>query len=207
MPKIKFNYFDAFERIAEYACKEAEMLERVLQNYDPDEVSEWVRKVHELENLADNENHQIYRNLANEFVPPIEREDIITLSQQLDNIVDYIDDVVQLLYMFNIKEIPEPAFLMCNLIEKSCTALYTALKDFRNFKKSKTLDQLIISVNDYEEDADKVYYESIRELFVKREDDPVYIMAWYHIMVRMERCVDAAENAADTVATIIMKNN
>lgn len=206
MPKLKFNYYDAFERIGEYACKEAEMLNKVLRNYSPDEISDWVVKVHEVENMADEENHHIYRSLANEFVPPIEREDIITLSQQLDNIVDDIDDVVQMLYMLNIQEIPDPPILMGELIEKSCTALYAALKDFRNFKKSKTLDQLIISVNDYEEEADRVYFNAIRELFVKRADQPTYIMAWYHIMVRMERCVDAAEHAADTVATIIMKN-
>lgn len=206
MAKEKFNYFDAFERIAEYACKEAKMLNEILNNYSPDAAYDWVTKIHEIENEADADNHRIYKRLANEFVPPIEREDIATLAQQLDNIVDYIDDVVQRLYMFNIREIPEQAKQMGVLIERACTALSAALKDFRNFKKSKELDQLLVSVNDYEEEADKVYFFAVRELFVKQKDDPLYVIGWYHIMVSLERCVDAAENAATMVATITMKN-
>lgn len=207
MARIKFNYFDAFERLGEYACKEAEMLNSILNNYDPETLSYQVKKVHEIENDADLENHQIYRNLADEFVPPIEREDIVTLAQQLDDIVDDIDDVVQRLYMFNIQEIVEPAIQMGVLIEKSCTALYAVLKDFRNFKKSKTLDQLLISVNDYEEEADNLYYFATRELFTKHASDPLFVMSWYHIMVGLERCVDATEDVATMVSTVIMKNS
>lgn len=206
MPRIKFNYFDAFERLAEFACKEAVMLNDILRSYNLEEMDENVRIVHEIENEADLENHQIYKHLADEFVPPIEREDIVTLANHLDDIVDYIDDVVQGLYMFNIKEIEGPALEMAELVEKACTALYTAIKDFRNFKKSKTLDQMLISVNDYEEDADKLYFSAIHDLFAKCGSEPLHVMSWYHIMVRLERCVDAAEDAATTVSTIIMKN-
>lgn len=206
MPKIKYNYFDAFERIAEYACKEAVMLNDILRNFSPETIGEQVKIMHEIENDADTENHEIYKHLANEFVPPIDREDIATLAQYLDDVVDKIDDVTQRLFMYNIQEIPEPAMQMGELIEKSCTALCTALKDFRNFKKSKTLEQMLICVNDYEEDADKLYFFAVHDLFTKRADDPLYVMSWYHIMVSMERCVDATEDAATTVSTIIMKN-
>ncbi len=206
MAKDKFNYFDAFENIAEYACKEAKMLNEILSNYNPETAQEWVSRVHVIENEADAENHRIYKQLADEFVPPIEREDIVTLAQHLDNVVDYIDDVVQRLYMFNIQEIPEQPKQMGALIENACTALAAALKDFRNFKKSKELDQLLVSVNDFEEEADRVYFYATRELFTKHEDEPLYVIGWYHIMVSLERCVDAAENAATTVSTIIMKN-
>ncbi len=206
MSKIKFNYFDAFERIGEFACKEAAMLNSILREYDPKKMGEHVQIVHEIENEADLENHQVYKHLADEFVPPIDREDIATLVQNLDDIVDYIDDVVQRLFMFNIQEIPTPALEMGELIEKSCTALSVALKDFRNFKKSKTLDQMLISVNDYEEEADRLYFYAVHDLFTKRADDPLYVMSWYHILVSMERCVDSTEDVATTVSTIIMKN-
>ena len=207
MPKIKFNYFDAFERIAEYGCKIAELHNAILKNYSFEDLLDQVKKVHDIENEADLEIHQIYKHLADEFVPPIEREDIAYLAQRLDNIVDYIDDVVQRLYMFNIQYIPEPALKFGDLIEKACTALYAALKDFRNFKKSKTLDQLLISVSDYEEEADHLYFEAVHELFTQHADNPLHVTSWYHILVSMERCIDTTEEAANTVSTIIMKNN
>ena len=207
MPRIKFNYFDAFERLAEYACKEARMLNDILKNFSPADLSDQLVKMHEIENEADTENHQIYKNLANEFVSPIEREDIIMLAQHLDNIVDYIEDVVQRLYMFDIQDIPEPALQMGELIEKSCLALSAALKDFRNFKKSKTRNRLLISVDDYEEEADRIYFDAVHSLFTQRKDDALYVMSWYHILVSMERCVDSTEDVATTVSTVIMKNS
>jgi uncharacterized protein Yka (UPF0111/DUF47 family) len=207
MPRIKFDYFDAFERTAEFACKEAELLHKILSDFDADDLLENLQKAHAIENAADEENHQIYKHLAFEFVAPIDREDIIELSQHLDNIVDYIEDVVQQLYMFNISSIPDSALEVTPLIEKSATALYAALKDFRNFKKSKTLDQLLISVNDYEEEADKVYLQSIHNLYTNHTDDPVYVLSWYNIYSLMEKCVDACENAATAMSTIIMKNS
>ncbi|MDR2035196.1 MAG: DUF47 family protein [Coriobacteriales bacterium] len=206
MAKIRFNYFDAFEHIAQCACREARMLNEIMTDFSHADLPEQLVKMHEIENEADSENHQIYRHLANEFVPPIEREDIVTLAQNLDNIVDYIEGVAQRLYMFDIKEIPEPALQMGVLIEKSSVALAEAIKDFRNFKKSKTLDQLLITVNDSEEEADKIYFNAVRDIFVECKDSPLYVMTWYDLLVGMERCVDATENAASTVSTIIMKN-
>ncbi|MDR3136655.1 MAG: DUF47 family protein [Coriobacteriales bacterium] len=207
MAKSKFNYFDAFERLAEYACKEAELLHQIYRDFSPETVAESLQRMHELENKADDDNHEIYKHLANEFVTPIEREDIITLAHHLDNIVDFIEDVVQRLYMFNVTYIPRAAIEMVVLIEKSTMALFAALKDFRNFKKSKTLEQLLISVNDYEEEADKTYLEAIRDLYVNHTNDPVYILAWNNLYARMEKCVDACENTATIMSTIIMKNN
>ena len=206
MVRIKFNYFDALERIGDYACREAKMLNEIMTNFSPEILAEKVAEIHELENAADEENHQIYSHLANEFVTPIEREDIVNLAYQLDNIVDYIEDVMQRLYIFDVEEIPEPAKKMAELIEKACVALSAVLKDFSDFKKSKTLDQLLISVNDYEEMADKIYFRAVRDIFTQRKDDPLYVMIWYHLMVGMERCVDATENASSMLSTIIMKN-
>ncbi|MDR2672043.1 MAG: DUF47 family protein [Coriobacteriales bacterium] len=207
MAKIRFNYFDAFERMAEYACKEAELLHQIYRDFSPETVVGNLAKMHDIENRADGENHEIYKHLANEFVTPIEREDIITLAQDLDNIVDYIEDVVQRLYMFNVQHIPQAAIDMVVLIEKSTTTLLAALKDFRNFKKSKTLERLLISVNDYEEEADKTYLEAIRDLYLNHTDDPVYILAWNNLYTRMEKCVDTCENTATVISTIIMKNS
>jgi uncharacterized protein Yka (UPF0111/DUF47 family) len=206
MAKIRFNYYDAFERIADCAVREAQMLKEIFSNFSPSELAVMAEKMHEIENEADLENHQIYRHLANEFVPPIEREDIITLANHLDNIVDYIEDVFQRVYMFNVLEIPEPALRMCGIIEKASMALAEATKEFRNFKKSKTLNQLLISVNDYEEEADKIYFDDVRRIFIEDKDDPLFVMTWYHILVGMERCVDSMENAANTISTIVMKN-
>lgn len=207
MVKLSFDYFDAFERLAAHAQREAAFLHNILRNFNPETVIQDLEHMHEIEHAADEENHQIFTHLASEFMTPIEREDIVSMAQHLDDIIDYIEDVVQRLYMFNVDYVPRDAIEMAVLIEKSTDVLAAAMKDFRNFKKSKTLDQLLINVNDYEEEADKIYIEATRYLHLNHRDDPLFVLAWGTIYTRLERCLDSCENTADIMATIIMKNS
>lgn len=83
-------------------------------------------------------NHDIYKHVGNDFMPPFDREDIVALAGALDEILDEIEDVLQYFYMFDIHQIPEDALRFATLIRKSCKAVDAAMEDFRNFKKSRT---------------------------------------------------------------------
>jgi predicted phosphate transport protein (TIGR00153 family) len=207
MAKIKFDYFDALERQGEYACEEAKKLVDVLRDFDPKTLPEHLEVMHEIENAADDQNHEIFTRLAKEFITPIDREDISEMAHRLDDIVDYTEDVLQQMYMYDIQTLYEKMLPMAVLMERATTALYGALGEFRNFKKSGVLAEKVIEVNDYEEEADKLYTDSIRDLYKNHADDPLYILMWSNVFSRMERCIDACENVADMMATILLKNN
>jgi predicted phosphate transport protein (TIGR00153 family) len=205
--KARYDYFDALTRQGEYACEEARKLVDVLRDFDPQAVPDQLVAMHTIENAADEQNHQIFTHLAKEFITPIDREDIIEMAHRLDDIVDYTEDVLQQIYMYDVQELYDKALPMAVLMERSTTALYEALGEFRNFKKSAALAEKIIDVNNYEEEADHLYTDSIRDLYKNHADDPLYIMMWSNVFSRMERCTDACENVADMMATIILKNN
>ena len=50
-----------------------------------------LKQVHQIENEADKNLHEIINYLIKDFLPPIEREDIITLSYRIDDVIDCID--------------------------------------------------------------------------------------------------------------------
>ena len=206
MFREKFDYFNALEKQGGFAHQEALMLLDVLNNFDTAELLSRAEAIHEIENAADHQNHELFTAIAVEFLTPIDREDIAEMAHRLDDIVDYIEDVVQQLYMYNVTEVYSPAFIMADLIEKTTAALVEALKEFRNFKKSKELASRIIEVNDFEEEADQLYFHTIRDLYKNYANRPVFIMAWSNLFVRMERCIDACENVTDIMSTIALKN-
>ncbi len=207
MGKSRYDYFEAFEQIVGYACDEAQALERVVMNFDPSTVFEEMNSMHVIENNADHVNHAIYKNLIDEFITVIERDDILLLAQCLDDIVDSIEDVLMTMYMYDVKEIFAPAIEIVSLIGKSTNALRIAMMDFRNFKKSPTLQTLLVDVSDYEEAADKKYVEAIRTLHVKYSHDPMYVMVWESLVRLMEKCCDKCAHAGDVMSTVIMKNS
>ncbi|MCL1879811.1 MAG: DUF47 family protein [Actinomycetia bacterium] len=207
MAKDKFDYFDAMMNQGKFALQEAQMLTMILNDFDPNTLPQQVEAMHEIENAADKQNHEIFTHIATEFLTPIDREDIAETAQRLDDIVDYVEDVAQQLYMYDIQEVYPPAIDMAKIIERSTAALVKALDEFRNFKKSKTLSSMIIEVNNLEEEADQIYSQSVRNLYKNYVESPVFIMGWGNVFLRMERCVDSCENVTDMMATIALKNS
>lgn len=207
MAKERFDYFKAFQAQGEYACKEAKKLVDIFRDFQPAKIPEQLESMHLIENAADEQNHEIFMHLAKEFIPPIDREDIIEMAHRLDDIVDYTEDVLQQIYMYDVQSLYENALPMALILKRASEALYSALGEFRNFKKSEPLSKKVIEVNNLEEEADRLYTESTRDLYKNYRDDPVFIMIWSNVFTRMERCVDACENVADMMSTILLKNN
>lgn len=205
--KRKYDYFHAYEELSDLAVQEASVLIRAMENFtDAASLYPLLEEVHAIEHAGDMINHDIYKNVAGDFMPPIDREDIVALAQALDNILDEMEDVLQYLYMFDVHQIPEDAIRFGTLIKKSCKALDAAMEDFRNFKKSKSFKQLVIEVSDNEEEGDTLYVEVIRNLHVNHADEPMHVLKWSRLYAFMESCCDACEHTADLMMTIVLKN-
>ena len=107
--KNVFDYFKMFTRAAEYSAQAADLLHNVMQNFDPDTLKEKMSEMHAVEHAADIAKHELNRELARAFITPIEREDIMLLTQELDDVTDAVEDVLLRLYMFNVLSIRNEA--------------------------------------------------------------------------------------------------
>ena len=206
MAKKQNNYFQMFVEVAEDAIKAAQLLDKSIKTYNPEKNEKMLKAMHDIEHGADIKKHEMMKLLAEEFITPIEREDIIALSWELDNVLDLIEEVCQMFYMFNVQEMRPYAIDFSELITRSTVALAECFKEFENFRKSQTISGAIVEVNVIEELADTLYIKSVRELFTK-EKDPVKVNAWNVLYNRLEKIVDSCENVADSIGSVIMKNS
>ena len=200
------NYFKMFSDIAEDAIKAAYLLENTVKNYDPDKIEKQNKTMHELEHAADLKKHEMMKCLISEFIAPIEREDIASLSYMLDDVLDSIEEVYQMFFMYNVKEMRPGAFDFVDLIVRSTEAMKACFDEFENFRKSDVIANKIVEVNVIEELADAMYFKVIRELYTK-EENPVRIMVWVRIFDKFEKICDQCENVADAIGSVIMKNS
>ena len=201
-----YDYFQFFIEIAEAANKAADFLSQAFQQFDVQKVPAWVEQMHKIENDADMMKHEMLTNLAHEFITPIEREDIVALAQQLDNVVDAIDDVMQRMYMYNVQDIKSSAIEFANQIVKATRGLLLVAKEFKSFKKSKEIKNHCISVNTVESDGDKMFAGYMRDMYTQQSADLRDVIVWTTVFEGMENCLDAAEDAVDIVESVIMKN-
>ena len=206
MPKKKSNYYEMFVAIAEDAIKAAQYLDKTVKDFNPAKTEKMAKSMHEIEHGADLKKHELMKTLADEFMTPIEREDIVTLACELDDVLDYIEEVFQLFFMFNIQEMRPQAIDFADLIVRGTTAMKICFDEFHNFRRSQTIGGKIIEVNVVEELADVLYIKAMRELYTK-EKDPVKVNAWGIIFDKLEKTCDRCEHVADTIESVIMKNS
>ena len=155
---------------------------------------------------SDGKKHEMLDRLAKEFIPPIEREDIVELSQHIDTVTDKVEDVLMRVYMGNAQEIEPDALEMTDVVIQCCEKVRELLTDFADFRRSKNLKELIIQINALEETSDRLFMRSMRKLHTECSD-PLHIIVWREIYSYLERCADACEHVADTVESIVMKNS
>lgn len=206
MRKKKNDYFEMLAEMASYCSKAALMLEDIMENYDLARIEKMTEDMHEIEHDADRAHHRLIAKLSTEFITPIEREDIAALGDEIDDVVDSLEDIVLRLHIFDVKELRDEAHEFAKILVEQNKQLEELMKEFKEFKKSKTIRNSIVEINRLEEVADKIYFRAIRRLYTE-EKDAVKILKWTEIFRRMEGCCDYIEDVSQVVETVIMKNS
>lgn len=203
--KTSYSYFAFFCEMIDCACQASTALNNMFSNYQPKNLRQEADVIHEIEHAADLKKHDMMSQLLREFLPPIDREDIVNISHVLDEIVDLIEEVVLCLYMNDIQKCRPDVQPMVALIVKQCEELQKLMAEFENYKKSDKLLQSIIVINTLEEEGDRLYLEAMRNLKLTCSD-PFEMIAWRDIYSSLEDCSDACEKVADAVEEVVMKN-
>ena len=199
-------YFETMARCAGFGAKAAAYLQESLSGFDTATLGARIEAMHAIEHDADMLKHDMMEHLSREFMTPIELEDLVALSQELDNVVDCIDDVMQRIYIHNITAMREDVHALTALLIRCVEALCGAVDELANFRKSETIRPAIVEVNSLESEADALYLKAMRRLYTT-ETDPITVLSWTHLYESLECCFDACEHASDVIESVIMKNS
>lgn len=204
--KEEYSYFDEFVNNSKYIVESAEILKRTLKNYDQEKLEQSIKKVHGLENEADRALHKMRNYLIKDFLPPIDREDIVLIGHRLDDLEDGIDEILINFNILNITSVREDAIEFAELLIECVVSVKDALENFKNFKKADIVKEKSIAINVLEEKADRLYERAMKNLY-KEEKDPIEIIKWTTIYNCLENSTDACEKLGDSLEDVVMKNS
>lgn len=198
------DYFQMLENATLQSCKAAAKLEELMLGRD--RLEERLEELHATEHYADGLLHDLCAELNRAFITPLEREDILGIASGIDDITDQIEDTGIHIWMTNIRGHRDDAVEFVGIVRNCCDELLAAIKEFRNYKKSKTIVDHIIEVNRLEEVGDKLYQKAVRALYLE-EKDALEIIRWREVFDDLEECCDAIELVADLMESTMMKNS
>ena len=79
-------------------------------------------EIQQIEQAADEYRHELLNRLAREFLPPLERADIIRLADEIDDVTDAIENVIINLHIFNVQKIPGEIAAFGQVVKDCCQA-------------------------------------------------------------------------------------
>jgi hypothetical protein len=161
-----------------------------------------IEEIRRIEHLGDEMTHSIMRKLNQTFITPFDREDIHTLASSLDDVVDFINAACARIVMYRITDPPSEAGTLARLILAQAEELGKAVS---NLQKSELVLARCVEINRLENEADQVSRVAIARLF-EHETNPITLIKIKELLEFLETATDKAEDVADVLETVVLKN-
>lgn len=174
-------------------------------NGDLPDVAAFAREMKEWEHKGDKCTHIILTELNKTFITPIEREDIMELIKDMDDVLDGIEACASRFEMYNITKADPFIRKFGHCLLKSAQEIKSAIFLLTQ-KKLLAIQPHCVMINQLENEGDELMRQGIKNLFLNVKD-PIELIKHKEIYERLEQTTDSCEDVANTLQSIIMRNS
>jgi len=161
------------------------------------------KRMRQAEHDGDETTHQIIRRVNTTFVTPFDREDIYRLASLLDDVMDYMDEAVDFVNLYEIEELPPELADQVDVLQRAAEVTAEAMPRLRTMKD---LEEYWIEINRLENEGDSSYRRILAKLF-SGSYDALTVLKLKDVVDALERAIDAFESVANTVEQIAVKES
>ncbi len=198
---VDSTFYDLISESATNLVGGTELLAEMLSSTcDRKSLSKRMRKA---EHEADETTHAIIRRVNTTFVTPFDREDIYRLAIGLDDVMDYMEEAVDLVNLYEVKELPAELANQVEVLQRSAELTAESMPKLRTMRD---LDEYWVEINRLENAGDKSYRRILASLF-NGSYDALTVLKLKDIVDALEAAIDAFESVANTVEQIAVKES
>jgi hypothetical protein len=161
-----------------------------------------VQEIRRIEHVGDEMTHAILRKLNQTFITPFDREDIHKLASSLDDVLDCLNAAGARIIMYRITAPPPEAAQIARLTLAQTQELEKAVSLLQ--KNGDVLGHCV-EINRLENEADLLSRAAIARLF-DQEKDSINLIKTKELIEILETATDRAEDVADVLETVVLKN-
>ena len=194
-------FYDLFTVSAQHIVTGAQLLtEMISDGVDYEDVA---KRMREAEHICDENTHEIVRRVNSSFVTPFDRQDIYSLASALDDVMDELDEVVDLILLYEVTEFPSEVLELVDIIQRCADITADAMPLLRTMDG---LDEYWIEINRLENAGDKSYRRTLARLF-SGDYKALQVLKLKDIVTALEGAIDAFEKVANIVEQITVKES
>ncbi len=204
------DFFEMFNRHADRIVEASQAFTNLVQNYDNLSLREkYTLEVDKAESAADRITHEVSTALHKTFVTPIDREQIHSLINTMDDVADLIQDSAETMSLYDVKKMTDEIFILTDLGAKCVKRVNDAVKLLGKLADPKVAEGALKTcqeIDQLESDADHVMRSAMSKLFREEADvrELIKLKAIYELL---ETITDKCEDVANLIEGIILENS
>jgi len=204
------NFFEMFNQHADRIVEAARAFSQLVANYnDPYLREQYNRDVDAAESAADRVTREVNQLLHKTFITPLDREQIHTLINTMDDVADLIQDSAETMALYDVRHMTEEITRLTDLSVKCCERLKDAVYMLAKIAEPATAEAALKTceeIDRLESDADRVLRAAMSKLF-REEPDVREVIKLKAIYELLETVTDKCEDVANLIEGVILENS
>jgi uncharacterized protein len=207
MPKRR-EFFDLLAAHSDRVVAGANAALRLIQalGVDDADIATLAKEVAHNDSSADKIKTDLITLLHKSFTTPINRDQIHTLTIDLDRVLHALRHVANAIDMYNVTDSTSEMRELASLAADACLRLNRAVIALGDDERSKETMDLCKAIEQIESKADKIRRKAITKLF-KEGGDVWAAIKLKEFYVLQEAVIDYCEDAAKTIEEILIENS
>jgi len=204
------NFFKMFDQHAERIVEAAHAFAQLVANYNDLQLREkYNQDVDNAERAADRVTHEVNKNLHKTFITPIDREQIHSLINTMDDVADLIQDSAETMALYDVRHMTVEISRLTDLSVKCCERLRDAVHLLEKIAEPAVAEAALKTceeIDRLESDADRVMRSAMSKLF-REEPDVREVIKLKAIYELLETITDKCEDVANIIEGIVLENS
>jgi predicted phosphate transport protein (TIGR00153 family) len=204
------QFFEMFSAHADKIVEGGRAFGQLMLKFDDlTEREKYIDIVNSTERAADRITADVNRTLHKTFITPIDREQIHSLINGMDDILDLIQDVTESITLYDVRKITDEAARLADLSVKCCERVKNAVDMLPKISEHVVAEAALKTceeIDKLESDADRVMRSAMSRLF-REEQDVREVIKMKAIYELLESISDKCEDVANLIEGIVLENS
>ena len=197
------KFYDMFAESTQLVCKASRVLSEIMQA--PETLPAKLTDLIDIEHQADDVTTAIIDRINKNLITPMDREDIYTMAQGLDDIIDFVQGSAERMLLYRAGKPSGGAQELVRLLVQATDEIGVCYNLLRNMRGNREdILRAVSRLNQLESEGDKLYRQEVARLF-EEEKDPIVIIKWKEILEHLEGALDLCEDVGDMLKGAMLK--
>ena len=204
------NFFELFNEHGGHIAAGARAFMSMVENYSDETLrAKYAAEVDSAEKQADRITAEVHRLLHKTFITPIDREQIHSLINAMDDILDLLQDSSEVMSLYDLKSVSEDVLRLGDISAKCCERVQHVITLLPKLSQASVAEAALKTceeIDRLESDADRVMRSAMSKLFRDNIEvrELIKLKAVYE---HLESISDCCEDVANIVEGIVLENS